>query len=540
MARFVQYRNGMRASHPFPKIVVLLLSLCIALPAVARQRDRSTTRQKLTGPVRPTGQLAATRVLPWGRTIDPNHPLRKQVQSESLLRATVGLLGGNDVAMLPRHVRKALSKKAGKSSRSLRQKKTQLALIDTLRRAVGDQRFEQIAGSQAAGLKTALEQLNQPSWGPQDHQDMQRGWGFQLLPKNDKAFSDPTFLTRMLRESGQTGHGMVHNEPTQARYVFDAAWRKVAPANTHPISFTLTGSDANNLLYSVAKVAAEKRLGKKVDSAELLYFDGVYGGGRGKIAGASFLHYGKDGAPDLSAYKIDSPHTPYFKPKAKAEIARLEKIEAQALAQIEQKVTTSAKPIGGLLLEPILGAKGVYFYRPEFMTKLRTLCDKLKIPIMADEVLTGGGRTGKFFAYEHYKGFEPDFVTFGKGLQVAGVAQVSRQGVYSRSPSQMTTLTSYSEPLLKGAQVLTRIHEGKLIENAARVGAHIVKKLRAHQKAHPRDYRDAEGPVRGMGMLIFSRIRPHGVMDAMGRLMPPLTLTKAQADQVFSAKELGR
>jgi 4-aminobutyrate aminotransferase-like enzyme len=548
----------MTGPYTRPKIriaVLLLLALLVAAPAPveARRRSRQPTRSKLAKPIR--GQAPKGSLLGLGRAIDPNHPLRRQVKPEALLRATLGLLGGGDVATLPRHVRTALSKQVKKSQRSLRKRKTQMALIDTLKRQVGEQQFEKVAGSQAAGLKAALSKLDEGrGWGPTDSHDMQRGWGWQLLPKGDKAFSDPTFLARMLRESGQTGHGMVHNEPSRAIDVFRSAWSKIAPNNVRPEAFALTGSDANNLLYSVALVAAQRRLGKReIKSAEILYFDGVYAGGRGKIGGASFLPYGKDGAPNLEAYKIASPHTPQFGRITKAEVKRLEKIEAQALQQIEKKVTSqTGKPIGGLLIEPMLGAKGVYFYRPEFLLKLRTLCDKLKIPIMADEILTGGGRTGKFFAYQHYKGFEPDFVTFGKGLQVAGVATVRRDAprdakgkpVWDKRPPSysmprgMTTLSAYSEPLLKGAQVMTRIHDGKLMQNAARVGKRIVTKLKAYAKAHPSDYRDKEGPPRGMGLLIFSRVRPDRVMDAMGRLMPPLTLSQQQADQIFAEKNL--
>lgn len=485
--------------------------------------------------------------VPWGRRPDPNHPLRKQVQPDSLLRATVALMASGDVTLLAGHVRQALAKAAGKPIRMLKHRKTQLALIEALRREVSDATFSQIVGEQAAGLSIAAQQLDQRSSDVPDRKNMQRGWGFQLLPKNDRAFSDPMYLTLMLRETGQTGNGMVNDDPSSALNLFRNAWSKLAPRNVFAQLFTLTGSDANNALYAIANLAAERRTGQPVGDAELLYFDGIYGGGRGRVGGTSFLSFGKQGAPNLDAYKIESPHSPHFKPRAKAEIERLEAIEARALAQIEDKVMHSAKPVGGLLMESILGPKGVYFYRPEFLLRLRTLCDRLKIPIMADEILTGGGRTGKFFAYQHYPGFEPDFVTFGKGLQVAGVASVSRftapdgqRPPHYPMASKMTTLFQYNEPLLKGTQVLNRIRESKLMDNAAKMGRLIVRKLRAYQRAHPDLHRDAEGPVRGMGMLIYSRVKPRSVRSAMNRLMPPLTLNKTDIEQIFSQKELDR
>jgi len=477
--------------------------------------------------------MPAGSVVPWGRPVDLKHPLRQQVGAEPLLRAVAGLAAGGQTNQLQRHVRKALSKLAAAPERSLGKPRVQAKLLAALKAKLGNDRYELILGQQAVGVKQALQQLEESGWDTPDRLDMQRGWGWRLLPNNDKAFNDPRFVSKLLQESNQTGP---HNySPMDA---FRSAWSKIAPSNTQPAQFALTGSDANNLLYTIALAAAQRRTGKALNDAEILAFDGVYGGGRGRIAGVGLLSYGKvnlAGRPDL---KITSPHSYYFKPTDPAEVQRLEKLEAKALAEIEEKVRTNAVPVGGILVEPILGAKGVLFYRPGFMVKLRALCDKLKVPIFADEVLTGGGRTGKFFAYQHYEGFEPDFVTFGKGLQVSGIATVSRGGSYYDLPHGMTTIDQYSEPLLKGAQVLNRIREDRLMENAQKVGALIVKRLQKHDKLQPGDTPDTQatitnGPSRGMGLLMFTRNNTQ-VMGGMGRLMPYLSLSAAEAKRLFT------
>ena len=526
-------------------LLTVILTLSLLLPAISAEGRGPRGRQRLAGPVK--GQVKS-KVIPWGRKPNPNHALRRQVGNEALLKATVTLISTGDLHLLPGHVRKALSKKARKPQRALLKAKTQNALLQILQRQVGNDTYETVVGRQAVGVKKAAQQLNERGWGPDDKGDMQRGWGWQLLPKNDKAFNDPKYLASILRETGQTGAGMTHNEPTRARHAFEDAWRKIAPQNTRPVAYALTGSDANNLLYSVALTAVRQRLGRDANRADILHFDGVYGGGRGPIAGVGFLPYGKEMAPNQDHLRITSPHSYQFQPKAKAEIKRLEKLETKALAQIEQKITTNKVPIGGLLIEPILGAKGVMFYRPEFLTKLRALCDKHKVPIMADEILTGGGRTGKFFGYQHYKGFEPDFVTFGKGLQVAGIAQVSRgRGAPSyRSPHGMTTLHAYSESLLKGARVINRIHDGNLMENARKVGAYMVRKLKKFDaKQDPKhtpeqDKHHARGPTRGMGLLMYSEKHVSGVRDAMGRLMPHMSITRKDVDQLITKKNVSR
>jgi acetylornithine/succinyldiaminopimelate/putrescine aminotransferase len=471
------------------------------------------------------------------RPLNLNHPLRQQVGPEALLRAVAGLASGNQVGQLPRHVRKALSKLAVAPERSLRKPRVQARLLTALRTRLGDDRYELVLGHQAVGVKQALKLLDDhTTWGPPDPEDMQRGWGWQLLPKHDKAFYDPRFLGKLLRESDQTANGYVHYSPSQAEHAFEHAWSQIAPRNTRPVEYALAGSDANNLLYNIALKAAQRRTGDGgLQDAEIIAFDGVYGGGRGRITGLGLLPFGRL-APPRDDLKVVSPHSYYFKPTDPAEISRLEKLEAQALAQIEEKVRKTVPPVGGILMEPILGAKGVLFYRPEFMTKLRALCDKLQVPIFADEILSGGGRTGKFFAYQHYEGFEPDFVTFGKGLQVAGVASVQRSMGWG-APHGSTTVGQYAEPLLKGAQVLNRIREDRLMENATKVGARIVKHLQKRDRLMPGDTPDTSstltnGPSRGMGMLIYTRAYAP-VMGAMGRLMPYLSLTLAEADRIF-------
>ena len=451
-----------------------------------------------------------------------------------------------DLHQVPRHVRKALSRVAGKHQRELRKPRVQRALLLKLRDRLGDQGFTEAVGSRASAVKKALGALDSAGTSGQGRSlDMNRGWGWKLLPDSDKAFSEPAFLANLTRESGQSGTGMVKSSPTGAARRFLDAWRKIAPRNTQPVAFALTGSDANNMLYTIARKAASKRLNRGVKEAEILVFDSCFAGARGKIAAAGFLGLSKHDQPSQEHVKVTSPHSYHWRPSDPREVRRLERAEARALKQIAQKVKSNGKPIGGLLIEPIIGAKGVLFYRPEFLTKVRALCDKLNVPIFADEILTGGGRTGKFFAYQHYKGFQPDFVTFGKGLQVSGIATVYRDsGLHLDFEHGQTTLKNYSEPLLKGAQVMTRIHEGKLMENAARVGEYMVKKIRAHDpKQDPghtpdKDGNHALGPTRGVGLLVYSNVFFKGVTTATARLMPPLTFTERDVDRIFSRRNI--
>ena len=209
--------------------------------------------------------------------------------------------------------------------------------------------------------------------------------------------------------------------------------------------------------------------------------------------------------------------------------------------------------IAGILVEPIQGEGGYIVPTPGFFPALRALCDKHGIMLIADEVQSGIGRTGKWWAIEHY-GVEPDIVCSAKGI-ASGVplgAMFARKSVVTW-PVGAHGNTYGGNPLACTAALETiALVEEELMANAAEVGSYVMDALEEIQGRHP-----VIGQVRGKGLMIgvdfvkdqetrepYAEMRDlvdhlafkHGLL-AMGcgpstlRIAPPLTLTKSEADE---------
>lgn len=154
--------------------------------------------------------------------------------------------------------------------------------------------------------------------------------------------------------------------------------------------------------------------------------------------------------------------------------------------------------VAGILLEPIQGEGGYIIPPPGFFPALRKLCDKYGILLIADEVQSGMGRTGKWWAVEHFN-VEPDIITTAKGI-ASGVplgACISRQSVMTW-PRGAHGNTYGGNPLACAAGLATiDLIEKQYLRNAAEMGEYTQDALKEIQARHPRI-----GDVRGIGLMI--------------------------------------
>lgn len=170
--------------------------------------------------------------------------------------------------------------------------------------------------------------------------------------------------------------------------------------------------------------------------------------------------------------------------------------------------------IACILLEGITGANGVFVPDADYWPRIRKLCDRYGILLIADEVLSGFGRTGKWFAVDHF-GVLPDMMTMAKGL-TAGYAPLSAVVVrdkfthYFDDNMLWCGLTGYAHPLsCAAANAAIRVYEEeKTIENAAARGKELATYLAKMQKDIPQI-----AEVRSIGLLAAIDLRKSATDD---------------------------
>jgi len=160
----------------------------------------------------------------------------------------------------------------------------------------------------------------------------------------------------------------------------------------------------------------------------------------------------------------------------------------------------TAGMVAGIVLEPIQGWAGSIIPPDEFMQKLRKICDEYNILLMADEVLTCMGRTGKMLCMEHWN-VVPDVVTLGKSFGNGfPVTAIGVREPYANSIENISASSSYGGNPMACAAALASIEvieEENLLEHSTKLGEFILKRLKKMESEHP-----IIGEVRGKGCLL--------------------------------------
>ncbi len=213
-----------------------------------------------------------------------------------------------------------------------------------------------------------------------------------------------------------------------------------------------------------------------------------------------------------------------------------------------RRATEGNKNVVAVFFETIQGEGGINQMRIDYLQKVRELCDQKNWLLMIDEVQCGMGRTGKWFAHQ-WAGIQPDVMPLAKGLgsgvPIAALVAGKKAADVFQPGNHGTTFGGNPLAMRAGVETIRIMEEDGLLDNAARVGAHL-------KGALARELGGLKGvlEIRGQGLMIGMELaRPCGVLteraaqagllisvtaDTVVRLLPPLIMTEAEADDVVA------
>lgn len=346
--------------------------------------------------------------------------------------------------------------------------------------------------------------------------DFVQGWAVNCLGHS------PEVITNTLIEQSRkliTPSPAFYNEPSM-----HLAQRIVSNSCLQRVFFANSGGEANE---GAIKLARKWGALNKGGAYEIITFDGSFHGRTLATMSAS-------GKPQFQA--LFEPKVPGF-PKA----------QLNDLASVESLITDKTVAV---MLEPVQGESGVVIATDDFMRDLRELTKKRGLLLIADEIQTGIGRTGKLWGYEH-SGVEPDIMTLGKGLGggVPIAALVAKEEVSCFVPGDQGG-TFNGSPLMAavGSAVMDTVLAPGFLDDVNARGAYLTKGLTALSG------KLGLGEVRGKGLLIAMElekdIASRTVENAMEnglllnapranllRFMPSLNLSEEEIDTMLEILE---
>jgi 4-aminobutyrate aminotransferase len=236
-------------------------------------------------------------------------------------------------------------------------------------------------------------------------------------------------------------------------------------------------------------------------------------------------------------------HAPFADPEGGEGLTGADYIEQVLFTKL-----TAPDDVAAVFVEPIQGEGGYIVPPPGWLARLRDLCDEHGILLVADEVQSGVGRTGRMWAVEH-DDVQPDIMCIGKGLAsglpLGGI--VARSEIMTWEPGGHGSTFGGNPVACAAALATLDLVERGLAANAAEVGEHLLRGLVALQ-----DHQPAIGQVRGRGLMIGIDLPDHdaavaferacferGLLvltcgDRSIRLAPPLVVSREQADTALS------
>ncbi len=315
-----------------------------------------------------------------------------------------------------------------------------------------------------------------------------------------------------------------HNHPR----IIEAR-KKFGEEKRHEIAMAFLSQYASALAANLARIAPGDldmvflgSSGSEAMEAALKVAEKVQGPERSRVLYAENAFHGKTrGALSITDSAMYQSEFGLLENRTKVPFGDLEAI----------RTALDADPsIGIVCLETIQGGGGIIEAPADFWVGLRALCDERDVLWIADEVQSGTGRSGRFFAFEHY-GVIPDVTALAKSLgagKTAMAAMIARRDIYMKAYGKPATALIHGpatfggigEACVTAIEGLNVMYDERLMENAAEVGAYLKQRLQTLQAKYPSLIKDVRGRGFMMGLEFqdFSQTMPAALRPALAMM----------------------
>jgi taurine--2-oxoglutarate transaminase len=277
---------------------------------------------------------------------------------------------------------------------------------------------------------------------------------------------------------------------TDVRAELSSLLLEVLPKGLQKFFFCTSGTEANEAAFKIARMYTGKT---KIISRYNSYHGSTMGSiaatgdprrwasePASKIPGVIF-------APEVNCYRCPLKHT---YPEC-----------GIACAEYIDYMIRNESDVAAVIVEPVVGTNGVLVPPKEYMPRLRQICDEHSVLLIADEVMTGWGRTGKWFAVDHWD-VKPDILTTAKGITSAyaplGLCATTKKIADYFDDHYFSHGHTYEAHPLTLAPAIAAINEYRrlnLLDRAVEMGEYLGSRLQALKEKHP-----SIGDVRGIGL----------------------------------------
>ncbi|KAI0480290.1 4-aminobutyrate aminotransferase, partial [Xylariaceae sp. FL0804] len=351
--------------------------------------------------------------------------------------------------------------------------------------------------------------------------------------------------------------------------ILETGMLRVAPPGLNQVFTAMAGSDANETAYKAAFMwrRQKERGGPAVEFTEeemessmnnqspgasqlsILSFKTAF---HGRLFGSLSTTRSKPiHKMDIPAFDWPQATFPQLKYPLSEHAEENANAERASLEEVEHLIKTWHLPPCAVVVEPIQSEGGDNHASPAFFQGLRQLTKKHGVLMIVDEVQTGVGATGKFWAHEHFGLSEPpDMVTFSKKAQTAGYYYGDPSLRPNKPYRQFNTWMGDPARAILFRGIIDIIQENNLVENTAKVGEYLFEKMEGLAKKYPKEFLNLRG--KGMGTFIafdspqrdefLRKAKTLGVnIGGSGatavRLRPMLIFEKQHADKLVEVME---